>query len=107
MSHRITRRTVLKNSAVGAAAASFALSARSWANVVGANEDPRLAVVGSAGRGNSHISEFGKMKGARLGALCDADEAVLNKGADKPNKADQHSTRPSKSPTASPVAKGE
>jgi predicted dehydrogenase len=104
MSHRITRRTALKNSAVGAAAASFALSARSWGNVVGANEDIRIAVVGFNGRGNDHINNFGKMKGVRVVALCDADKAILDKGVAKLNKGDA-TTRPTAPPSGSPTAK--
>jgi predicted dehydrogenase len=108
MSHRITRRTVLKNSAVGAAAASFALSARSWGNVVGANEDVRIAVVGFNGRGNDHINNFRRMKGVRVVALCDADQAVLDKGLaslNKPEPTTRPTTRPTESPTASPTAR--
>ena len=108
MSHRITRRTVLKNSAVGAAAASFALSARSWGNVVGANEDIRIAVVGFNGRGNDHINNFSKIKGVRVVALCDADKAILDKGVARLNKGEattRPTTRPTAAPTASPTAK--
>ena len=49
--------------------------------VRGANEDIRVAVVGVNGRGGSHISEFGGMKGVRLVALCDVDRKVLDNEA--------------------------
>jgi predicted dehydrogenase len=55
------------------------LSPRSWAQVPGANEDIRVAVVGFNGRGGDHISSWEKIKGVRLAALCDVDSKVLDK----------------------------
>ncbi len=73
--NKITRRAFLKQSTLTAGSLSFA--ARSWAQVPGANEDIRVAVVGFNGRGRDHISAWLKMKGVRLTALCDADRKVL------------------------------
>lgn len=75
----LTRRTFLKNSAIAAAGA--ALSARSWSQVPGANNDIRVAVVGLNGRGKAHLKYLSEVKGARLVALCDVDSAVLDKTA--------------------------
>jgi predicted dehydrogenase len=72
---KITRRSFLKTSALGAAAA---LSARSWAQVPSANSDIRMAVVGFNGRGKDHIEAWSNMKGVRLTALCDVDSKVLD-----------------------------
>ncbi len=41
----------------------------------------RVAVVGINGRGGSHISGFGGMKGVRVAALCDVDRKVLDSKA--------------------------
>ncbi|MGA2177783.1 MAG: Gfo/Idh/MocA family oxidoreductase [Verrucomicrobiota bacterium] len=71
----MTRRTFLKRSALAAGVMGFA--ARSWAQVPGANEDIRVAVVGFNGRGRSHISSWLKTKGVRLTALCDVDSKVI------------------------------
>ncbi|HEV8543074.1 MAG TPA: Gfo/Idh/MocA family oxidoreductase [Verrucomicrobiae bacterium] len=60
-------------------AATTALSARSWSQVAGANDDLRAAVIGFNGRGKEHISEWRRLKGVRLVALCDADQAVLDR----------------------------
>ena len=76
--NKITRRTFIRNSAFTAAA--FSLPARSWAQVDGSNSDVRFAVIGFNGRGGDHIKEIAKVKGARVTALCDADENVLNGG---------------------------
>ena len=78
MSH-FTRRHFLKTSAL--AGAVTALSARSWAQVVGANGDVRVAVCGLNGRGKSHVSSLKELKGVRIAALCDPDSAVLDKAA--------------------------
>ena len=77
----ISRRSFLKTSVAGAAACS--LSPRSWSQVVGANDNIRVAVVGINGRGGSHIDEFSKIKGVRLTAFCDVDRDVLHRRAEK------------------------
>jgi predicted dehydrogenase len=81
----MTRRTFLKQSALAAGAVS--LAARSWAQVPGANEDIRIAVVGFHGRGTDHINGWRKIKGVRLTALCDVDSKVLQAEKDRLDKA--------------------
>src|SRR5689334_18818231 len=73
----LSRRTFLKTSALVTAGAAF--SARSWAQVAGANSDVQVAVVGLNGRGRSHLASLSKVAGVRLVALCDVDSAVLEK----------------------------
>jgi len=77
----LTRRSFLKNSFVTTAALSLPI--HSWARVIGANDDIRIAVVGFNGRGKSHIEGFRKLPGVRIVALCDADSAVLEQEAKK------------------------
>ena len=72
----LTRRRFLKSSALLTATA---WSARSWAQVAGANSDVRVAVVGLNGRGKAHLASLAKVKGVRLVALCDVDSAVLER----------------------------
>jgi len=62
-------------------AAACSLAPRSWAQVQGSNSDVRVAVVGVNGRGQSHLSEFKKLEGVRVVALCDVDLAVLDRRA--------------------------
>ena len=71
-----SRRNFLKQSSF--AAAGVALSARSWAQVAGANSDIRIGIIGLNGRGEAHIEAFSKMKGARITAMCDVDRNVLD-----------------------------
>ena len=73
----LSRRAFLKTSAV--AAAGIVLSARSWGQVVGANNDVRVAVVGLNGRGKEHLRSLAKIKGVRVVALCDVDSVALDK----------------------------
>src|SRR5436305_6622638 len=90
----ISRRSVLKRSALTAAALSVPWTAKSWANVVGANEDIRIATLGVHGRGKNHTDAWTKIKGVRLVALCDPDEAVLKNEYARLTKG-KPSTRPS------------
>ncbi len=73
-----SRRSFLKSTIYTAAALS--LPARIRAAASGANGDIRLAVIGFNGRGNDHIGNYLKLKGVRIAALCDVDQAVLAKG---------------------------
>ncbi len=80
-----TRRSFLRNTIAGTAAASaYALSPKSWAQVKGANETLNVGVIGFKGRGGSHISGMRalqqKEKGVRIAALCDVDKKVLDAG---------------------------
>ena len=72
-----SRRSFLKTSAL--AAAGTVLPARSWANVLGANDDIRVAVIGLNGRGMNHVSSLKRISGVRIVALCDPDTAVLER----------------------------
>jgi len=58
-------------------------AASTTARSVGANGDIRFAVVGFNGRGQSHISGLGELKGLRLVALCDVDSKVLDRAVTK------------------------
>ena len=70
-----TRRTFLKTAALAPAIGT--LSARSWAQVSGANGDIRVAVIGLNGRGQNHLASLRALKGVRIAAICDVDTAVL------------------------------
>jgi predicted dehydrogenase len=73
----VARRTFLKTSAL--AAAGVALPVRSWARVLGANADVRVAVIGLNGRGQNHVATLARIPGVRVVALCDVDTAVLDR----------------------------
>lgn len=68
-----SRRRFLATSLAGA------VSLPAWAAPLGANGDVRVATIGFRGRGGGHINELLKIPGVRLVALCDADQAVIDK----------------------------
>ncbi|HKO15156.1 MAG TPA: Gfo/Idh/MocA family oxidoreductase [Gemmatimonadaceae bacterium] len=73
----ISRRTFIKSTAIAAAGAT--LPARSWGQLLGANDDLRIAVIGLNGRGRNHLGSLQKITGVRVVALCDVDTAVLDR----------------------------
>lgn len=84
----LNRRSFLKSTALTAAA--FSLPARSWSQVEGSNSDVRMAVIGCGGRGSNHISEWAKMSGVRLTALCDVDSSHGRQHADQLKKQNKN-----------------
>src|SRR5688500_15833009 len=79
---KMTRRGFIAGSAAAGAGIMFSTNTRAQ----GANDDIRVAVIGFNGQGKSHINGFKKMKGVRLVALCDADQAVIDRAVSELNK---------------------
>lgn len=74
---KFSRRQFLKRSTL--ASGAIALGASTWSQPSGSNGDIRIAIIGLNGRGKDHITEFSRIKGARIVALCDCDQEVLNR----------------------------
>ena len=74
----LNRRSFIKKTALAATVAG--LSARSFAQVKGANSQIRVGVVGFRSRGQEHIKEILKIPNFRIVALCDVDSQILAKG---------------------------
>jgi FlaA1/EpsC-like NDP-sugar epimerase len=83
MSHmnQINRRNFLKSSLLTGAA--IGLPVHSWAQVPGANNDIRVAIVGFNGQGKNDLEEFRRVPGVRVVALCDVDKDVLQREVKK------------------------
>ena len=80
----ITRRNFLRKSLASAAVAgaASALSTQSvWANVRGANDDIRVAVIGIGNKGKQHVKGLLKHPGVRLVAVSDADTERMEENA--------------------------
>jgi predicted dehydrogenase len=79
------RRDFIKKSFLGTAGIAIGgmgFSSKSYASIIGANEDIRLAVVGCGGRGTgSHIPSFGRLPGVKIIAVCDPDRERLSVAA--------------------------
>ena len=71
----INRRDFMKSSIF--AGAAFAM-ATPFSRARGANDDIRIAVIGTGSKGSDHCNQWSGMQGVRLVAICDADESHLN-----------------------------
>lgn len=82
-----TRRQFIKNVAIGTAAVSVggtlpSLSAKSYKNIIGANERIRIAGIGVNARGNALAKGFAneKERGCIVSDICDVDTRAAQKG---------------------------
>jgi len=74
----LDRRTMLTGAG---AALGVAISARSYAQIKGANDRLRVAVVGVNGRGQAHMGAFTKLPNVAITHFVDVDSQVLAKRA--------------------------
>jgi predicted dehydrogenase len=81
----ITRRRFLDSLAVGAVAGiAVGTTAKSYAQILGANDRLNFAVIGLNGRGYAHLSALKANKStARISHVCDVDINTMKKFADK------------------------
>src|ERR1700722_15412723 len=63
--------------------ATAAVAASTTTRLRGADDKVNVAVVGLGGRGQAHMTEYGKLPGARIVAVCDVNQAALEKGQAK------------------------
>ncbi len=75
-----SRRNFIKNTATASIALASPLSAKSYSNILGANDRVNFAVAGLNGRGNAHISAVSNLtQKGRIVALCDVDSRTFAK----------------------------
>jgi predicted dehydrogenase len=78
----VTRREFLDTLAVGAAGLAIGSTARSYGQILGANDRLNFAVIGLNGRANAHLASLKANKdAARVSHVCDVDGAILKKFA--------------------------
>ena len=78
----ITRREFLDTLAVGGAGLAIGSTAKSYAQVVGANDRLNFAIIGLNGRGYAHLSALKANKNAaRISHICDVESNILKKFA--------------------------
>lgn len=79
---QMNRRGFLKRGVAATTGAYVALSSSGVLvpSVRGANDEIRLGVAGIRGRGGAHVSDFMKLQGVKVVALCDPDKQVLEQG---------------------------
>jgi len=77
----ISRRDFHRTIATGAAASAIALQIKSAKAEVGPNDKIRLGAIGYGGRGTGNLAEFLKDPRVQCAAVCDVDQAHLDKAA--------------------------
>jgi predicted dehydrogenase len=83
----ITRREFLDTLAVGAAGLTIGSTAKSYGQILGANERLNFAVIGLNGRASAHLSSLKANKdAARVAVVCDVDSKTLAKFAGNAEK---------------------
>jgi predicted dehydrogenase len=79
----VTRREFINGMAVGAGMLTVGTTAKSYAQILGANDRLNFAVIGLNGRGYAHLSSLKANKSAaRILYVCDVDDTILKKFAD-------------------------
>lgn len=74
----VSRRTFIQSTLSTAAALSAAGPAL---GALGANDRIRVGAIGTGGRGNSHIKSMGQNKNVEVVAICDVDDAQLDRAS--------------------------
>src|SRR6185437_2613017 len=84
----ISRRTFVNGIAAGVAGSALTSSAKSYAQIVGANDRLSFAICGLNGRGYAHLSALQANKQiARVAFVCDPDDTIRGKFAAKAQEA--------------------
>ena len=83
----ISRREFVSTAATVTAAAAFTSTARSYAQIAGANDRVNFAVIGLNSRAYAHLSALkANQKDARITHVCDVESNILSKFAGNVNK---------------------
>jgi predicted dehydrogenase len=78
----ISRRTFVNGLAAGVAGSAFASTAKSYAQILGANDRLNFVINGLNGRGYAHLSSLkANEKTARVAYVCDVDDNIRAKFA--------------------------
>lgn len=86
-----TRRNFIKKAAIGTAAASVGgvlpgFSAKSYNNIVGANDKILMAAIGVNSRGNALSSGFASEANCEISYVCDVDKRAMGKCSENVQK---------------------
>ena len=89
-----TRRDSIRNATASAAGlaiggSAIGMSAKSYSNIIGANDRVHLAAIGLNGRGTSMSGTIAKQKNAEVSCVCDVDSRAMPKAIDAIKKAGQ------------------
>jgi len=80
----VTRREFLDALAIGAAGLAVSTTAKSYSQIVRSNDRLNFAVIGLNGRAYAHLSSLkANKRAARISHVCDVDNNILRKFADR------------------------
>src|SRR5882762_2499892 len=83
----VTRREFIDGLAVSAASLAVGTTAKSYSQIIGANERLNFAVIGLNGRAYAHLASLKANKSAaRISHVCDVDGNILKKFAEETQK---------------------
>ena len=68
---------------------AFGFSAKSYKNIIGANDRIHVAAIGLNGRGNSMVGTIAKQKNTEVSCVCDVDSRTMPKAINSIAKAGQ------------------
>jgi predicted dehydrogenase len=74
-----TRRDFIKKASLGSVGLAFSMSAKSYANILGANDRVVIAAIGVNGRGHGMAKNFAKQEGCEVAYICDVDSQAMAK----------------------------
>ncbi len=74
-----SRRDFIKKASLGSAGLAFAMNAKSYASIMGANDRVRMAAIGVHGRGDGMAKNFASQKNCEVAYISDVDANVLAK----------------------------
>jgi predicted dehydrogenase len=84
-----SRKEFLKKASIGSAGlalGTFGMTAKSYSNILGANDRVNFAIIGLHSQGKVHIKAISKMPNARIKYLCDVDSRILKNSASMAKK---------------------
>lgn len=84
--NKYSRKDFLKTAGIGVAGLTLGMSAKSYGNIIGANERIRFGIIGLHGRGQAHIDAIHQLPNSTIQYLCDVDRRVLKERADQVKK---------------------
>ena len=82
MGKKVTRQQFIKTASIstaGVALGAAALTSKSYARILGANDRINFGVIGLHGRGGKHIESLGRVDNAMVTHLCDVDQREFAK----------------------------
>ena len=84
----ISRRKFIDTMALGTAALAVNSTAKSYGQILGANERINFAVIGLNGRAYAHLSSLkANQKNAKITHVCDVESTILHKFAGSVEKS--------------------